>query len=337
MHNIMVTGGAGFIGSHFVRFHENNPDVRIVVIDKLTYCSCLNNIQEFIDNGKILFYRRDIIDKELLNIMIHRNIEYVVNFAAETHVDRSIKDPRTFLETDVLGLFNLIQCSKKVGVKRFLHISTDEVYGPILQGSADELFPLNPTSPYSASKAAADMLLLMYYGTYDFPILIARPCNQFGIYQYPEKLIPVTIIRLLKGEKAILHGKGQEVREWMWVEECIRHLNDILWQGEIGQIYNVGSGYRISNFEMIGKIMAILDKDQGQLEFIPNRPSNDRRYAINSERLKNLRGFQFYSYFINMMDSLLTNIISWYKRNPDWWGEVDLGYNIYKFEEEFLK
>ena len=326
---MMVTGGCGFMGSHFVHKMVKESPYRIIVIDKLTYAGTVKNIEGLVDNIKCYFYNRDINDRDISSLMDYFDVQCVVNFAAESHVDRSVRNPRTFLETDIMGLFNMVWCSKNQGVKRFLHISTDEVYGDG-EGRADikETEKLNPSSPYSASKAAADLMLLAYHRTYNFPVIIARPCNNFGPNQYPEKLIPMAVTRLMNGNKVLLHGEGAESREWIWVGDCIECLADIFEKGKTGQIYNVGSGYRLTNKEVVGQTLKLMGKDWSSVEHIQNRPGNDKQYVIDSGKLKNLLG-NYFDCTENAFKTHLKQTVQWYKKHPGWWQTIDMKANIY--------
>lgn len=362
--NILVTGGAGFIGSHFVKRLLRNPDNKVVIIDKLTYAGNKRNLPD--DFKMAYFYELDInINNSIIkSILDSHKIDMIVNFAAESHVDNSIKYPKAFLETDIMGLFNLVYQSLKYGkIKKFIHISTDEVYGPIDEeiefrqfsgegGEAKENWLLNPTSPYSASKACADLLLQSYFKTYDLPVVIIRPCNNYGPNQYPEKLIPATIMRLLQGKKAILHGEGQEIREWIYVDDCCRAIEKIMYNGEIGEIYNVGSGDRKNNYEIICRIIHNLIYPyyefttthadyHSHIEFTSNRPGNDQRYAIDSSKTHKLfdqNKEELNTYLRTSFDIGLQQTIDWYKDNQDHWNDVDFDSNIYSgVTREYLR
>jgi len=374
--NILVTGGAGFMGSHFLKLLMSKPFETISCVDKLTYAGNRDNIDGLIERD-LSFYQMDIIDSRIGRILEDEQIDTIVNFAAETHVDRSICDPKAFLETDVMGLFNLVSCSMKAGVKRFIHISTDEVYGPISEtkmvpddyldedcyggmhlvpsekeivNEATETYPLNPTSPYSASKASADLLLQAYYKTYGFPVIIVRPCNNYGPNQYPEKLIPMAITRLLQKKKILLHGEGKEVREWIYVEDCVKAIERIMLDGKIGEIYNVGSGLKRPNERIIRRVIlfALFPKgycmahDEEDVLFdewterLLNRPGNDLRYAINNEKIHKELFYGDVSYLQTEFEEGLEKMVDWYRNNPNFWKEVDLQANIYQ-EGEYLR
>ncbi|MBW8001720.1 MAG: dTDP-glucose 4,6-dehydratase [Planctomycetes bacterium] len=336
--NILVTGGCGFIGSHFIkRLLRKYPDYNIVNVDKLTYAGNIKNIPPPQDYNNFTTYTFDIGDTYIRSILKDHEIEVVVNFAAETHVDRSIHNPVDFIQTDIVGLINLVQAARKAKVRRFVQISTDEVYGSLPVGfEADTVARLNPTSPYSASKASADILLLSYFKTYNFPVLIVRPCNNYGPNQYPEKLIPMCITRLLENKRMILHGDGDEVREYVYVEDCCRAIDIIMHKGFDGNTFNVGSGVRRNNREIMSAVLKEVVCNQARIgeeyvKKVPNRPGNDSRYALKCNSL-------WKSQFLrsNFKDRLHLTI-EWYKKNyKDWWPYVDLDANIYK-DEEYLR
>jgi len=332
--SIMVTGGAGFMGSHFVELLLSYDTEKVVIVDKLTYAGNLKNIEEPLKDKRCHFYPADIFSTEIAHIMRMEQVDAIVNFAAETHVDRSITNPMAFLQTDIMGLFNLAYWGIKTKVKLFLQISTDEVYGPILKGEADETYPLNPTSPYSASKAAAELLLQSYHKTYGLPLVIVRCCNNFGPRQYPEKLIPMAITRLLDEKPVLLHGRGEEIREWIYVEDCVKEITGVLEGRHNGEIFNIGSGFRVTNLDVVEKILLFMElagqKDR-LIEFVTPRPNNDFRYSINSDKL-GVEGCTF-----DKFDAFLKWTIKWYRQNQDWWeGKIDLDSNFYK-EGESLK
>lgn len=339
--SILVTGGAGFIGSNFLGLlSETYPNDGLVCVDKLTYAGNIDNIRYLI-NGGMHFYQADIATPDMDRILMWHNPEIVINFAAETHVDRSIREPEAFIKADILGVFNLVYFCMKYKVKKFIHISTDEVYGPMpaysnCYAEADESSILNPTSPYSASKAAADLLLLSYYKTYNFPLVIVRPCNNYGPRQYPEKLIPMVITRLLQDKKILMHGEGREVREWIYVEDCCKAIKGVMDKGKIGEIYNIGSGDRKSNLNVVREIldgMHIESPYNDNIEFVKNRPGNDARYAINSRKIMGLFGKEGSHFSITNFAKGLFDTISWYMMMPDFWSNVDLEANIYDEKE----
>uniref|UniRef100_A0A6M3K3C4 Putative GDP-mannose 4,6-dehydratase n=1 Tax=viral metagenome TaxID=1070528 RepID=A0A6M3K3C4_9ZZZZ len=341
--NVLVTGGAGFIGSHFIDRIIGKVD-SLVCVDKLTYAGNMKNLTEASGKDFFKFYHQGIESMLIPTILDIHKIDCIVNFAAETHVDRSIQDPSAFLYSDILGTFNLAFHALKYKVKRFIHISTDEVYGPIEKGEATEEYPLKPTSPYSSSKACADLLLQSYQKTYGLPLIIVRPCNNYGPRQYPEKLIPITITRILQGKKAILHGEGKEVREWIYVEDCVRAIEKIMTDGKAGEIYNVGSGERCENRNIIANIVDVLHPGidavasgrwQEFMKQYPNRPGNDFRYAINCSKLGQLCGHSVQKLWT--FHEGIRETIRWYKDNLDWWSDVNIEANIYKDGDGYLR
>lgn len=286
---ILVTGGAGFMGSEFVRqaIKRVCPHRRLtlIVIDKLTYAGDLARLDEV--KGKYKFYKVDICDKaQIDSIFKKERPKIIVNFAASTHVDRSIQEPVPFIETNIKGTQVLLDASKKYKIKKFIQISTDECYGEIKKGSFSEDSPLRPNSPYAASKAAADLLIKSYIRTYNFPAIIIRPCNNYGPWQYPEKLIPLTILKALKNERVPVYAKGQNIREWLYVSDCIEAIFLILEKGRIGEIYNVTSGQEKRNIDVVSQILKILGKPQSLIEFVKDRPGHDIRYSLNPEKIK---------------------------------------------------
>jgi len=324
------------MGSHFVEQLYNNYKFNVVILDKMTYAGNIKNVRN-VDFEKILYV--GIEDPTIIDIMKYHKIDTVVNFAAQTHVDRSITNPMDFVKTDVLGVFNLAYCSLKLGIERFIHISTDEVYGDSYSGEADESFPMIPNSPYAASKAAADLLLLSYYKTYNLPLIIVRPSNNMGERQYPEKLVPFNILRFLRGEKMFLHGEGNEKREWIYVQDCCNGIMKVLNGGIVGQIYNVGSGIRCTNKYMLMLLLKELTGEDNielwssYIEQVFNRPGNDRQYAINSSKIKEELDFAP----ITNLKGSIQKTIKWYKENPNWWSEVDISSNIYTDNKNYLR
>lgn len=333
MKNILVTGGCGFMGSHFVELLLSENVNKMIIVDRLSYAGNMKNIEKAMDNPKCKFYLSDINHPEIAHILRSEEIDTIVNFAAETHVDRSITHPKAFLETDILGLFNLAYWAMKFKIKTFLQISTDEVYGSIEEGEADESYPLNPTSPYSASKAAGELLLQSYHKTYGLPLVIVRCCNNFGPRQYPEKLIPMAITRLLIDKSVLLHGEGKESREWIYVKDCCERIFGVLSQGKIGEIYNIGSGFRLDNLNtilIIFDLLIIIDRELNSLiKQVENRPNNDKRYAINCDNFKK-NIYPFLNSTYKMFREYLTETIEWYRNNQNWWGKINLESNLYQ-------
>jgi len=283
---ILVTGGAGFIGSEFVR-QSVKMGQKIAVVDKLTYAGDLLRLQEV--RGKYAFYKVDICQKAKLETVIKKEKPHIiVHFAAETHVDRSILDVEPFIQTNVTGTQNLIDLSRKYKIKKFLHISTDEVYGESQSGRFSESAALKPKNPYSATKAAAELLVRAAIKTYHFPAIIIRPANNYGPWQYPEKLIPVIILKALKNKKVPVYGKGKQIREWLHVQDCAEGIHIILKNGKLGETYNIGTYFERENIITVKTILKLLQKPVSLIQFVRDRPGHDFRYSVNCSKIKEL-------------------------------------------------
>lgn len=317
MEKILITGGAGFIGSNFVRHILNKyRDYHIINLDKLTYAGNLENLEDISGNPRYQFIQGDICDKELVDKIV-KDASFILNFAAESHVDRSINAPRDFLQTNLNGTQNLLEASKKHKIKRFIQISTDEVYGSITKGLFREGDPLEPNSPYSASKAAADILAQSYYHTYDLPVVIARPSNNFGQYQYPEKVIPLFITNIIEDKKLPLYADGMNVRDWIYVLDNCEAIDMVLHEGRIGEIYNVGGGNHLTNLELTDLILDELDKSEDFIEFVADRPGHDKRYALNTDKIKRLGWMPRHDF-----REAMKKTIDWYMNNERWWEKL---------------
>ena len=285
MKTYLVTGGAGFIGSNFIEYmFEKYEDIKIINLDKLTYAGNLENLKDVENNPNYSFVRGDICDPHLVHEVM-KNVDHVVHFAAESHVDRSIEDGSVFVKTNVLGTHTLLQSALEYKIKRFIHISTDEVYGSIKSGSFEETDILTPSSPYSSSKAGSDLLAQSYYITYGFPVIITRCTNNFGPYQYPEKLIPLFATNLLENRKVPIYGTGTNVRDWIYVHDHCKAVDFVLHSGVEGEIYNVGGGSEKTNIEITHKILELLGKDDSMIEYVKDRPGHDFRYSLNCFKL----------------------------------------------------
>ncbi|MCK5012589.1 MAG: dTDP-glucose 4,6-dehydratase [Candidatus Omnitrophica bacterium] len=283
---ILVTGGAGFIGSEFVR-QAVKKGQKVVVIDKLTYAGDLERLKEI--QGKYRFYKTDICQKAKLEAVIKKERPHkIVHFAAETHVDRSIQDALPFIQTNVTGTQNLIDLSRKYKVKKFVHISTDEVYGESLSGKFKETAALKPKNPYSATKTAAELLVRAAVKTYHFPAIIIRPANNYGPWQYPEKLIPVIILKALKNKKVPVYGKGRQIREWLHVADCAGGIHTIVRKGKIGEAYNIGTYFERENIATVKTILKLLGKPKSLIQFVTDRPGHDFRYSVSYTKIKKL-------------------------------------------------
>ncbi len=315
--NLLVTGGAGFIGSEFVRAGVS-LGYKIAVIDKITYAGDVYRLQNVLN--KITFHRVDICDiKAIEKILKKEKVDAVVHFAAETHVDRSILDSAPFMTTNIMGTRVLLEAVKKFGVKRFINISTDEVYGEAKRGKFREDSPLNPSSPYSVSKSASDMLGRAYYRTYGIPVITVRPSNAYGPYQFPEKLIPLAIYNILKNKEIPVYGKGLNVREWTYVSDLVSGIFSVLENGRVSEIYNIGSGEEKRNIDVVKSILLNMNKGEEFIKFVEDRPGHDFRYALNSEKIRNelkwspivsfnqgiIKTIEFYTRHLNWLEALL--------------------------------
>lgn len=317
---IFVTGGAGFIGSEFVRMSLNgdlqdigiNP-TKVIVYDALTYAGNLNNLKSISSDIRYEFIQGNICDPQILN-KIPDDCDLIINFAAESHVDRSIDGPDVFVKTNILGTQNLLEAAKKKGVKKFVQISTDEVYGSIETGSWDELFPLKPNSPYAASKAAADLISLSYYKTFGVPVIITRCSNNYGYFQNVEKLIPLFITNLLAGKKVPLYGSGKNIREWIHVSDHVRGIAHAIKYGEFGEVYNIAGDTELTNLDITRLLLKYFKLDETYISYVPDRKGHDFRYALNSSKIQKI-GFKNKVEFKQGIEST----ILWYKNNKDWY------------------
>lgn len=317
MKNILVTGGAGFIGSNFCRYMLNKyPEYHISVLDALTYAGNLDNFADLKDNPRFTFSHGDIRDESAVNDLV-RDADAVVNFAAETHVDRSIADPGGFVLTDVYGVFTLLEACRKFGIERFVHISTDEVYGSIRDGSFKEGDPLEPNSPYSASKAGGELLARSYFVTYGLPIIITRGSNNYGPYQYPEKLIPFFITNALDDQPLPVYGDGQQVRDWIYVLDHCEGIDVALHEGRAGYSYNVGGGNERTNLEVTKLILSLLGKPESLIKYVADRPGHDTRYSLDCTRMRALGWSPRHDF-----DEAVASTVRWYVENQPWWRKI---------------
>lgn len=322
---LMITGGAGFIGSNFIFYMlRRHPDDELVCVDALTYAGNPETLAPVSD--RIRFIKADISDKDAVDGIFRENrFDAVVNFAAESHVDRSISQPGVFLKTNVLGAQNLMDACRRHGVGRFHQVSTDEVYGDLPLDrpdmSFDENSPIRTSSPYSTSKAAADLLATAYFRTYGLPVTISRCSNNYGPYQFPEKLIPLTIINALNGKRIPVYGSGENRRDWIYVEDHCSAIDLILRKGRAGEIYNVGGNGEMSNLEVVRKILAALNKPEDLITFVADRPGHDLRYAINSAKTQNALGWAPLTPF----DQGLEKTVDWYLEHREWWENILIG------------
>ncbi len=317
---ILVTGGAGFIGSNFVHWTlHHHPDDVVVNIDKLTYAGNLENLADLEGDARHSFVRGDICDEETVQQAMG-GAEAVVNFAAESHVDRSIQSAGAFIDTDVKGVYALLEAARKQGIARFLHVSTDEVYGSIEQGSFRETDPLNPSSPYSASKAGGELMARAYAHTYGYQILITRGSNTYGPYQYPEKVIPLFITNLIEGQQVPLYGDGLNVRDWLYVDDHCSGIDTVLRKGTLGEVYNIGGDQERTNLELTHKLLDLVGKGKEMIRYVTDRPGHDRRYSIDTAKARAL-GWRPQVGF----EDGLARTVAWYREHESWWRRIKDG------------
>ncbi len=322
---VLVTGGAGFIGSNYCRYVlENHPDYRVVVLDALTYAGNLSTMADMQGDPetapRFRFYPGKIQDETVVNGLLRAEpIDYIVNFAAESHNDRSILDPGSFIQTDVYGVFVLLDAARRHNVERILHVSTDEVYGTIDEGQFTERHPLEPNTPYSASKAGGELQARAHYITYGTPVIITRCGNNFGPYQYPEKLIPFFVTRLIDDKKVPLYGSGQQVRDWVYVMDHCAGIDLALHQGRVGEAYNIGCNWERSNFEIARRLLTLLDKPESLIKPIgdPRGGAHDKRYSIDSTKLRALGWKPAYDF-----EKGLEQTVRWYVDHQAWWRDI---------------
>ncbi len=314
---LLVTGGAGFIGSNFTRYIlDKHHDFCVTVLDKLTYAGNLENLRDIWEDPRFSFVEGDVCERGIVRQVIAGK-DVVVHFAAETHVDRSIMDAGDFITTDVYGTFVMLECAREAGIRRFMHISTDEVYGSITEGAFDETAPLMPSNPYAASKAGADRLAYSYFATYGLPVIITRCSNNFGPYQHPEKLIPLFVTNALDDKPLPVYGTGKNVRDWIYVLDHCSALDFLLHTGEPGQVYNIGGGNERSVLEIAELLLDELGKSESLIEFVQDRPGHDLRYALATDKLRAL-GWAPQADF----EQALRQTVRWYVENEAWWRNV---------------
>jgi len=331
--HILVTGGCGFIGSNFIKHMLSKHAYSIINLDKLTYAGNLENLKDIENDERYSFIKGDIADGNLLeNIFNSSNVDAVINFAAESHVDRSIMYPDEFIKTNINGTFNLLEIAKKKEIKLFIQISTDEVYGSLgKEGKFQEATPLAPNSPYSASKAAADMLATAYHKTFKMPVIITRCSNNYGPYQFPEKLIPLIISNALEDIQLPVYGDGLNVRDWIHVSDHCEAIDNVLHKGIPGNVYNVGGESERTNIEIVKLILNILGKPHSLIKYVTDRPGHDRRYAIDSTKIKNELGFKNLTDF----DKGMENTVHWYRDNRAWWERIKNGEYVTYYERMY--
>ena len=317
---LLVTGGSGFIGSNFIRHVlAAHPDDRVVNLDKLTYAGNPANLADLAGDSRYAFVQGDVCDAKVVRDVI-RGVDAVVNFAAESHVDRSLMEPDAFLRTDVFGVFTLLEAVKELKIARFLHISTDEVYGSVERGSSRESDPVRPSNPYSASKAGGDLLALAYWHTHRVPVLITRSSNNFGPYQYPEKVVPLFVTNALDDQPLPLYGDGRQVRDWLYVLDNCAAIDLVLRQGRDGEVYNVGGGHEVENVALTREILRLTGKSERLIQPVADRPGHDRRYALDCTKLWQLGWAPRYPFA-----SALETTVRWYRDHTAWWQPLKSG------------
>ncbi len=315
MKRMLITGGCGFIGSNFIRHMIRKYSYKIINLDALTYAGNSNSLSDLTSNSRYHFIQGRIEDINTVREAI-KGVDMVVHFAAETHVDRSIASPRPFIITNIMGTQVLLDIARESKVERFIYISTDEVYGQLdMDGQFREDAPLRPNSPYAATKASADLLTRAYYHTYQFPVITVRPSNNYGPYQYPEKFIPLMITNLLEDKTIPVYGRGENIRDWLYVGDCCSAIDLILHKGRVGEVYNIGGQSEYRNLDIAKKLVSLLNKDEASIKFVPDRPGHDFRYASDISKIKGELNWQPSLCF---EDSLKETII-WYRKNKRWW------------------
>lgn len=318
------------MGSNFIHYLlKKYPQYRVFNLDKMTYAGNPENLQEVTDNPRYTFIKGDIADQKIVDTIVPK-VQAIINYAAETHVDRSILNPKDFLVTDVLGTYTLLEAARKYDIQKYIQISTDEVFGSIEQGKFTERSPFEPNSPYSAAKAGGDHLVRAYHVTYGVPAIVTHSCNFYGPRQYPEKMIPLFITNLLEGKKVPLYGDGQNVREWIYTEDHCRAVDFILHQGEAGQVYNVGTSYEKTNLEITKLLLKILNLSEERIEYVKDRPGHDRRYAIDHSKLRSL-GWKPVIPFEDGME----RTVDWYKKNKTWWQNIKSGQYQQYYQQQY--
>jgi dTDP-glucose 4,6-dehydratase len=331
MTRVLVTGGAGFIGSHYVRHAlASHPDWQVTVLDKLTYAGNLANLEDLKDHPRYRFVRGDIASRRDVDGAIDGGVDLIFNFAAETHVDRSIGDPEGFIRTDIYGAYTLLEAARERKTRAFVQISTDEVYGSVAQGRSRETDALMPSNPYSASKAAADRLAYSYFATYRLPVFISRASNNYGPCQYPEKVIPLFITNALQDEPLPLYGDGQNVRDWLFVRDHCTALDVMVERGTPGEVYNIGGGNERRNIEITEMILERLGKPKSLVRHVTDRPGHDRRYALDCAKLTAL-GWTPRTRF----EEGLQQTIDWYAGNRGWWAPIKTGEYLDYYRKQY--
>lgn len=331
---LLITGGAGFMGSNFIRYIlQKYPDYSVINLDKLTYAGNLDNLRDVENNSNYKFIKGDIAKEEDVEKALAGGVDAIVNFAAETHVDRSILEPKAFLETDIFGTYILLEAVRAGKAVKMIQISTDEVFGMVhdVEEEFTEESRFDPSSPYSASKAGGDLLCSAYYRTYETPVIVTHSCNFYGPYQYPEKLISLFITNLLEDKKIPLYGEGKQFREWIYPDDYCNAIDIILHKGKIGEVYNIGTGERRQNIEIAGIILEALGKDKSYIEYVKDRPGHDFGYSVNHSKLTNELGWEPQ---INLKEGI-RKTVEWYKANVDWWKKIKSGEYLEYYKKQY--
>jgi dTDP-glucose 4,6-dehydratase len=311
---ILLTGGAGFMGSNMIHYLlREYDDVEVMNFDELTYAGNLESLADVMDSPRYFFVKGNIADAEAVDKAV-QGVDLVINYAAETHVDRSILEPKAFVDTNIYGVYNILEAVRKHNIPRYVQISTDEVFGAVMEGESDEGSKFEPRSPYSASKAAGDHLCQAYAITYGVPVIVTHSCNFYGPYQFPEKLIPLFTMNLLEGKTVPVYGDGMQVREWIFTEDHCRAIDLIARKGNVGEVYNIGTGYRVPNLDVTKQMIDLAGRDESAIEYVKDRPGHDRRYAINSNKLRNELGWEPNMSF----EEGLAQTVEWYKQHREW-------------------
>jgi dTDP-glucose 4,6-dehydratase len=329
---LLVTGGAGFIGSNFIRHVlATHADDAVVNLDRLTYAGNLENLADVGDDPRYRFVHGDITDGQTVRD-VARGVDAIVNFAACTHVDRSLLEPGEFLRTDVFGVFTLLEAARELGTPRLLHVSTDEVYGSLATGSARESDPLRPSNPYSASKAAGDLLAAAYWQTHRVPVVITRSSNTFGPYQYPEKVVPLFVTNALEDRPLPLYGDGRNVRDWLYVLDNCAAIDLVLRTGKDGEIYNIGGGHEVENIVLAREICRLTGKPETLIQPVKDRPGHDRRYALDSKKVRQLGWTPRHRF-----GPALEATVAWYREHQDWWRRIKSGEFRAYYERQYAQ
>lgn len=331
MKHILVTGGAGFIGSNFIRYILKKHDVSVTNLDKLTYAGNLDNLRDVESDPRYRFVKGDICDAGVVDPLV-KEVDTIINFAAESHVDRSIGKPDDFIKTDIFGVFVLLEACRKHGIQKFVQISTDEVYGSIESGFFSETDTLMPSSPYAASKAGADRLAYSYFVTYGVPVVIPRSSNNYGPNQYPEKLISLFITNALDNKELPVYGDGQNIRDWIYVTDNCEAIECVMSKGQNGEVYNIGSGNEKTNLEITEMILKSLDKPQKLISYVEDRKGHDKRYALRFEKIQALGWKQKHTFEEAMQETIL-----WYSQNRTWWEKIKSGEYLEYYQSHYKR